>query len=64
MKEKKLEVATREFGTRIPTSSSEKSAVFNHWAMQPLRQYELRINSLEVSFLLFTLLNLMELYLS
>ena len=28
----------------------EKSAAFNHWAMQPLRQYTLKINSVEESF--------------
>ena len=35
-KKKKLEVAG--IRTCTPTSSSEKSAAFNHWAMQPLRQ--------------------------
>ena len=28
----------------------EESAAFNHWAMQPLRQYTLKINGVEVSF--------------
>ena len=37
---KKKKTGTRDAGiwTCIPTSSSEKSAAFNHWAMQPLRQ--------------------------
>ena len=36
--------------TRIPTSSSEKRAASNHWAMRSLHPLPMKINNLEVSF--------------
>ena len=50
MKEKKTGRCHAGIWTCIPTSSSEKSAVSNHWAMRPLCQWSLKINTLEASF--------------
>ena len=43
----------KKTGRCIPTSPSKESAAFNHWAMQPLRQWQLKINSVKVSFSAF-----------
>ena len=65
MKEKKNGSCHAGISTRIPTSSSGKSAASNHWAMRALHFLSLKINILEVSFsAIHTVLNLMELYLS
>ena len=40
----------RRIWTFIPTFSGEKSAIFNHWAVRPLRSLLVKINSFEVSF--------------
>ena len=54
MKEQKtLDEATLGFEPASQLPPAEESAAFNHWAMQPLRQLQLEINSLEVSFSAF-----------
>ena len=54
MKEqKKLDEATLGFEPASQLPPAKESAAFNHWAMQPLRQLWLEINSLEVSFSAF-----------
>ena len=54
MKEqKKLDEATLGFEPASQLPPAKESAAFNHWAMQPLRQVQLEINSLEVSFSAF-----------
>ena len=54
MKEqKKLDEATLGFEPASQLPPAQESAAFNHWAMQPLRQVQLEINSLEVSFSAF-----------
>ena len=54
MKEqKKLDEATLGFEPASQLPPAKESAAFNHWAMQPLRQLQLGINSLEVSFSAF-----------
>ena len=51
MKEqKKLDEATLGFEPASQLPPAKESAAFNHSAMQPLRQLQLGINSLEVSF--------------
>ena len=65
MKEKKNGNCHARIWTRIPTSSSEKSAASNHRAMRSPRHPFVKINIVEVSFsAIHTVLNLMELYLS
>ena len=54
MKEqKKLDEATLGFEPASQLPPAKESAAFNHWAMQPLHQLQLGINSLEVSFSAF-----------
>ena len=54
MKEQiKLDEATLGFEPASQLPPAKESAAFNHWAMQPLRQLQLEINSLEVSFSAF-----------
>ena len=54
MKEqKKLDEATLGFEPASQLPPAKESAAFNHWAMQPLRQVQLEISSLEVSFSAF-----------
>ena len=50
MKEKKTGSCHGGIWTRIPTSSSEKSAASNQWAMRSVRPFFFKINNLEVSF--------------
>ena len=54
MKEqKKLDEATLGFEPATQLPPAKESAAFNHWAMQPLSQQQLEINTLEVSFSAF-----------
>ena len=54
MKEqKKLDEATLGFEPASQLPPAQESAAFDHWAMQPLRQLQMEINSLEVSFSAF-----------
>ena len=54
MKEqKKLDEATLGFEPASQLPPAKESAAFNHLAMQPLRQLQLEINSIEVSFSAF-----------
>ena len=54
MKEqKKLDEATLGFEPASQPPPAKESAAFNHWAMQPLSQQQLEINSVEVSFSTF-----------
>ena len=54
MKEqKKLDEATLGFEPAPQPPPAKESAAFNHWAMQPLSQQQLEINSVEVSFSTF-----------
>ena len=54
MKEQKtLDEATLGFEPASQLPPAKESAAFNHWAMQLLRQLQLEINSVEVSFSAF-----------
>ena len=54
MKEQKtLDEATLGFEPASQLPPAKESATFNHWAMQPLRQLQVEINSVKVSFSTF-----------